>query len=353
MTRDSDTSSHTLSHPVIRDSVTHNDIYDTDLWDGDHHVTSLSGCDMHLEANAKVLATSLKRLACFIQKRPLKSHPIEQFPSVLGIGSYVWRLLQAVSEAGWDRFKISPQSDAPTLVEAMRTVYGPVPVPTPSPDVEMAVDAPEAEEVAFTLVTNKKHKGKGKVPSPLSGTPSNSRSKTSLVSRALPLPKAVITRPVTTTSKTIQAQMAPPPVPLASKPKPKAWDGVSMSTNSVTSAAELEVIKQWLKKTAGLGESTEVEPRLPQSKSFLKILGVPYWDSKSSLLITPAQVEAALSNSPLFEGVTLASMPCIMKASPSSDMSVIWIDIWDSQKGSKGKTLINRSFNFERHTATV
>ena len=43
----------------------------------------------------------------------------------------------------------------------------------------------------------------------------------------------------------------------------KAWDGVSMSTNSVVSAAELEVIKQWLKKTAGLGESTEVEPRLP------------------------------------------------------------------------------------------
>jgi len=42
----------------------------------------------------------------------------------------------------------------------------------------------------------------------------------------------------------------------------KAWDGVSMSTNSVASAAELEVIKQWLKKTAGLGERTEVEPRL-------------------------------------------------------------------------------------------
>ena len=43
----------------------------------------------------------------------------------------------------------------------------------------------------------------------------------------------------------------------------KAWDGVSMSTNSVASVAELEVIKQWLKKTAGLGEVTEVEPRLP------------------------------------------------------------------------------------------
>ena len=39
----------------------------------------------------------------------------------------------------------------------------------------------------------------------------------------------------------------------------KAWDSVFMSTNSVTSGAELEVIKQWLKKTAGLGKITEVE----------------------------------------------------------------------------------------------
>ena len=45
--------------------------------------------------------------------------------------------------------------------------------------------------------------------------------------------------------------------------------------------------------------------------------------SKTSLPVTPAQVADVLSSSPLFEGVTLASMPHIMKASPSSDMSVI------------------------------
>jgi len=110
----------------------------------------------------------------------------------------------------------------------------------------------------------------------------------------------------------------------------KAWDSVSMSTSSIASVAELEVIKQWLKKTAslaGLGEVTEIEPHLPQSKSFLKVLGIPYWDSKTSLPITPAQVAKALSSSLLFGSITLASTPHIMKASPSSDMSVIWIDI--------------------------
>ena len=56
----------------------------------------------------------------------------------------------------------------------------------------------------------------------------------------------------------------------------KAWDGIFMSTNFVTSAAQLEVIKQWFKKVAGLAASTMVESRLPQSKFFLKILGIPY-----------------------------------------------------------------------------
>ena len=61
-----------------------------------------------------------------------------------------------------------------------------------------------------------------------------------------------------------------------------------------------------------------------------KLKDIPYWDFKTSLPVTPAQVAEALSSSPLFESVTLAFMPCIMKASLSSDISVIWIDIWDS-----------------------
>jgi len=56
----------------------------------------------------------------------------------------------------------------------------------------------------------------------------------------------------------------------------KAWDKISMSTNFVALAAELEVIKQWLKKVTGLAASTVVEPCLSQSKSFLKILGILY-----------------------------------------------------------------------------
>jgi len=57
-----------------------------------------------------------------------------------------------ISEARWDHFKVSSQSNVSTIVEA---IYGPDFILIPSPDIEMAVYTPEAGEVAFTLVTNK------------------------------------------------------------------------------------------------------------------------------------------------------------------------------------------------------
>jgi len=101
-------------------------------------------------------------IACFIQKHPIGGWSIKQFPSILGVGSAMWTLLQAVSEAGWDRFKISPYTNAPSLVEALRTVYGPSVPQELSPDVEMAVDKPVVAEAPFTTVTNKKCKNKDK-----------------------------------------------------------------------------------------------------------------------------------------------------------------------------------------------
>ena len=100
MERDCDTLSHTLSHSMTHDSVTHNVTYNSDLWDGDHHALSLSEYSRHLETDTKMLTTLLRYLACFVKQHPLEGHSIEQFPTILGVSSYVWNLLQAVSEAG-------------------------------------------------------------------------------------------------------------------------------------------------------------------------------------------------------------------------------------------------------------
>jgi len=45
-----------------------------------------------------------------------------------------------MSAVGWDCFKVSPQPDSPSLVEAIKTLYGPNLPQEPSSDTEIAVD---------------------------------------------------------------------------------------------------------------------------------------------------------------------------------------------------------------------
>ena len=111
------------SQQVISDIVTPNVTYDCNLWDSKHHVTFLSGHFGYLENDAKVLASFVLRIVRFIQKHPIGSRPVEQFPSILGAGSIMWHLFQTVFAAGWDHFKVSPQPNSPSLVEVMRTLY--------------------------------------------------------------------------------------------------------------------------------------------------------------------------------------------------------------------------------------
>jgi len=88
------------SQPVTSNIVTSDVTHDCDLWDSEHYVTSLSGYFGYLENDAKVLASSVLCIAHFIQKHPIGSRPIEQFPPILRAGSIMWHLFQTVSAAG-------------------------------------------------------------------------------------------------------------------------------------------------------------------------------------------------------------------------------------------------------------
>jgi len=107
MTGDCDTLPQ-ASQPVTSDIVTSNVTHDCDLWDGEHHITSLSGHFGYLENDAKVLTLSILHITRFIQKHPIGSRPIKQFPPILGADSIMWHLFQTVFAVGWDRFKVSP-----------------------------------------------------------------------------------------------------------------------------------------------------------------------------------------------------------------------------------------------------
>jgi len=64
-------------------------------------------------------------------------------------------------------------------------------------------------------------------------------------------------------------------------------------------------------------------------------------------------IEMFLKQNHIFDNISLASKPRVIKVSPKSNMLIVWIDIWDVQSGSNAKMLINRCFNVGSYITTT
>ena len=96
------------------------------------------------------------------------------------------------------------------------------------------------------------------------------------------------------------------------------------------------------------------ESRLPKFKSYLKIIGIPFYPHGNLQdRLTLVDIETILQQNHIFDNITLVSKPRVIKVSPKSDMAIVWIDIWDVQSGQKAKMLINRCFNVDNYIATI
>jgi len=86
---------------------------------------------------------------------------------------------------------------------------------------------------------------------------------------------------------------------------------------------------------------------------YLKIVGIPFISECSNIQILFNKVKSILKANYVFNNIILTSKPRIIKVLPKSDMAIIWIDIWDTQKGSNAKKIINRCFNVRSFIAMV
>ena len=78
-----------------------------------------------------------------------------------------------------------------------------------------------------------------------------------------------------------------------------------------------------MKELNNVNSNNVMSPRLLQSKSYLKILGIPYLWKDTNLSITPNIIERVIKSTHIFDDTVLASYPQVIKASPKSDMAVI------------------------------
>ena len=130
--------------------------------------------------------------------------------------------------------------------------------------------------------------------------------------------------------------------------------GIIINTNKVGQQSDLLIIDNYLKNLNDINTLQIENSRLPMSKSYLKIIGIPFFPhSNSREKLTSLDVETILKQNHIFDNISLASKPRVIKVSPKSDMAIIWIDIWDVQSGKNAKLLINRCFNVGNYIATI
>jgi len=98
--------------------------------------------------------------------------------------------------------------------------------------------------------------------------------------------------------------------------------GIIITTNQVALASDMNIMENYIKESTNVNTNEVSVLHLPQSKSYLKILGIPYLTNNGTS-IACNQIEEVIKRIHLFDDIMLASSPRIIKASPKSDMAVI------------------------------
>ena len=128
---------------------------------------------------------------------------------------------------------------------------------------------------------------------------------------------------------------------------------IIITTNKVATQLNLQTIEQYVKSTNHIETEKVKTPYLPQSKLYLKIIGIPYLIENTNSPITVDVVEATIKNNHIFNNIAIALRSRVIKISPKLNIAIIWLDIWDIQSSSKSKELINRCFNIRSYIASI
>ena len=130
--------------------------------------------------------------------------------------------------------------------------------------------------------------------------------------------------------------------------------GINIITNKVAHQSDMSIIDQYVKNSNNINSLQVEDSRLPKSKSYLKIIGIPFYlHTNSQEKLTSINIKTILQQNHIFDNIFLTSKLRVIKVSPKSDMAIVWIDIWDIQSSHNAKMLINRCFNIGNYITTI
>jgi len=103
--------------------------------------------------------------------------------------------------------------------------------------------------------------------------------------------------------------------------------GIVLTTNNVSLGSDLQEIEKYIKNSLSSNLDKMSSTRLPQFKSYLKIIGISFNSKKTNSYISLKEIKGVLKNNYIFNNIVLTSKPHIIKMSPKLDMAIIWINI--------------------------
>lgn len=380
---------------------------DPNLWDGDFRSTSLFGTNEFLQSDVRNMACSLQRMASFLRQRNLEDRDGNDIPQLALFGDSAWTFISAIFESGWDKLHTSGKTSFRDNVALQfgKNVNHSLDIRSKNPDSNpiRRVPPPIPPRPTKEQLEKSKNRQAGRIAKDTNRTnPTKSFAQVTALAAnilkikeafpALPDKKiieihnAALNKP-TIKGRKIQVTTKGPSrkqaiVPLPDKHTDRIMEdagahvhlinnllkniksnlcteyirlctgGISIATNSVPVASDLNTIERYLKSIKGINHDKVSSPHLPQSKSYLKIIGTPYVQPNGCNLSSD-DITNIIRQTGLFESISLASKPRVIKASPKSNMAIVWLDIWDSQNRSKAKLLINYSFNYGCNIATI
>jgi len=382
-------------------SYSTNVLADISLWDGNFMATSLFGTNEFLNSDINNIMCSLQHMACFLRQQNVKDRNANNIRQLDPFSKSAWDFISAIFESGWDTLVTANKS---SIRDNLTKKFGKTTKPTPNVNICHGVHIskvpppipphPSKEILEKSKAHQRKISTEGKSPLSYAQIASNVTNALKIKEAFPALPNKKVlemhnaafrqhankAKKVQFTTKGPSRKQAIIPVPndlaenimsdasmhifqintllknvkssMCSEFICPCSGGITIITNNIPNPSDLSVIEKYFKSVEGINGNEIPSLRLPQSKSYLKITGLPYLRANGNK-ITSENVTDFMKHIDLFENISLATKPCIIKASPKSDMAIIWFDIWDTQNGSKAKLLINHSFNLGRHIATV
>jgi len=99
--------------------------------------------------------------------------------------------------------------------------------------------------------------------------------------------------------------------------------GIVIVTNKVASASDMNMIKKYMKNMNNINSKDVSSPCLPQSKLYLKVLGISYFVGDTNPLVSVDVIEVIIQNTHIFNDTVLTSHHQIIKALSKLDMAII------------------------------